>query len=157
MRSRIIVGITVLTVSTALASVPGFAQSATQPVKHHSAALMNSATASPEAELSPGGISASPNGYQGGPGFMGQVHGTPAKTSTYSVRGPQGAELSPGGIGASPNSYQGGPGFAGGVAASTPNVPAATYSLNGPRGGALSPGGVSASPNGYNSGPGYNP
>jgi len=118
---------------------------------------MDSAPASPEAALSPGGVSASPNGYNSGPGFMGEVHGTPAKTSTYSVRGPQGAELSPGGIGASPNSYQGGPGFVGGVAARTPNVPAATYSLNGPRGAALSPGGVSASPNGYNSGPGYNP
>jgi hypothetical protein len=157
MRSRIIVGITVLTVSTALASLPGLAQSATQAAKHHSAPLMDSTTASPEAELSPGGVSASPNSYNGGPGFTGQLHGTPAKTATYSLKGPQGAELSPGGIGASPNSYNGGPGFAGGVAAGTSNIPAATYSLNGPRGGALSPGGVSASPNGYNSGPGYNP
>jgi hypothetical protein len=157
MRSRIIVGVTVLTVSTALASVPALAQSTTQAVKHHSASLMDSAPASPEGELSPGGISASPNGYQGGPGFMGQLHGTPAKTATYSLKGPQGAELSPGGVSASPNSYQGGPGFVGGVAASTHNAPAATYSLNGRNGAALSPGGISASPNGYNSGPGYNP
>jgi hypothetical protein len=157
MRSRIIVGVTVLTVSTALASVPALAQSTTQAVKHHSASLMDSAPASPEGELSPGGISASPNSYHGGPGFVGQLHGTQAKTATYSLKGPQGAELSPGGISASPNGYNSGPGFVGGVAANTHNAAAATYSLNGPHGEALSPGGVSASPNGYNSGPGYNP
>jgi hypothetical protein len=157
MRSRIIVGVTVLAVGTTLASAPALAQSTTQTAKHHSGPLMNSAPTSPEAELSPGGVSASPNSYQGGPGFMGQLHGTQAKSSTYSLRGPQNGELSPGGISASPNSYQGGPGFVGGVAASTHNATAATYSLNGPHGDALSPGGISASPNGYNSGPGYNP
>jgi hypothetical protein len=157
MRSRIVFGVTVLTLSTSLASAPALAQSTTQTAKHHSAPLMNSVPTSPEAALSPGGVSASPNGYNSGPGFMGEMHGTPAKSSTYSLRGPQNAELSPGGIGASPNSYQGGPGFVGGVAANTHNATAATYSLNGPHGEALSPGGVSASPNGYNSGPGYNP
>jgi hypothetical protein len=157
MRSRIIVALTVLSVSTALASVPALAQSNTQAAKHHSGSLMDSTTASPEGELSPGGISASPNSYQGGPGFTGQFHGTAAKAATYSVTGPQGAALSPGGISASPNGYNSGPGFVGDGTASTHNVPAKTYSLNGPHGGALSPGGISASPNGYNSGPGYNP
>src|ERR1700761_8590883 len=104
--------------STALASAPAFAQPTKQKVLHQpSGSTASPASLSPSAPVSPGGIGASPNMYGGGPGFIGEVHGTASNSTAYSATGSKGAPVSPGGIGASPNSFNGGPGYSGDVAA----------------------------------------
>jgi hypothetical protein len=133
---------------TALASAPAFAQPTKQKVLHQpSGSTASPASLSPSAPVSPGGIGASPNSFGGGPGFVGEVHGSAGNSTAYSGTASKGAPVSPGGIGASPNSFNGGPGYSGDVAAN------ASSGAGKPVAYSASSGGISTSPNSV--GPGY--
>jgi hypothetical protein len=148
MRPSIPLVFAAVTLGTALASAPAFAQPTKQKVlRPPSATTASPASLSPSAPVSPGGIGASPNSYGGGPGFSGEVHGTATSSTTYSGTAAKGAPVSPGGIGASPNSFNGGPGYSGDVNGSSNASAGKPVAYSG------SPGGISTSPNSM--GPGY--
>jgi hypothetical protein len=141
MRPSITLAFAVAALGTALASAPALAQPTKQKVLHQPTdSAASPASLSPSAPVSPGGIGASPNMYGGGPGFVGEVHGTTGKATAYNATASKGAPVSPGGIGASPNSFNGGPGYSGDVAANVSSSGGKPVAYSG------SAGGISTSP-----------
>jgi hypothetical protein len=143
MRSRIILGIAALTLGTALAAAPAFAQSRTTTPSYSNTGPYSGAP------LSPGGIGAAASAYGGpGGGYIGPQGAHTSTPANYSNTGPNsGAPLSPGGIGAAASAY-GGPG-GGYIGPQNGKGTAAPYPNTQKSGAPLSPGGIGAAANAY--------